>query len=156
MLTIRRAKVKSRSVHSSKRRILVTREYLATRGTKNFWYFCAFLWLFAETIKRAASADVDPAVRNRRCRITVVVQLIDSKNLPVATRFDDGHLTALSNEKHLVIRGNRRREILVDRAVQTTLLDYIPGRRVESDQNPAVVTHVEDTFIKQRRRNLRH
>src|ERR1041385_17577 len=109
-----------------------------------------FVVLLTEGVERAAGSDVDSSVGDRGCRVAFVVELVDGENLPVARGFQDRHLTTLTDQKHFVVSGNRRREILIDRAVQTSLFEYVAGYRIKRDQNAAVVNHVEHVLVKQR------
>ena len=64
--------------------------------------------LFTEGVERAAGANVDVAICNRRSRIALVVQLIYRKHLPITGSFQDRDLATLTNQKYFVIRSNRR------------------------------------------------
>jgi hypothetical protein len=63
---------------------------------------------FAETIQRAASPDVNVTIRDRGRRETFVVQFVHGHDFPLALRFDNGHLSALSDEEDFVVCGNWR------------------------------------------------
>src|SRR2546426_10064216 len=83
--------------------------------------------LFAKTIQGASSSDVNPPVCNRRCREALVIQLVHGEYLPIAGGLQHRHRTALADQENLVVGGNRRREVLVDRTMQAALLNHIAG-----------------------------
>src|SRR6185436_6863740 len=62
--------------------------------------------LFTERVQRAACADVDASVSNRRCRVTLVVEFVDGEHFPLARCLHDRHLTALPDQVNLVIGSN--------------------------------------------------
>src|SRR2546425_3058245 len=104
----------------------------------------ARLALFAKTIERASSSDVNPPIGNRRGREALVVQLVHREYFPVAGGLQHRHLPSLADQENLVVRGDGRREVFINSSMQAPLLDHIAGRRIKRDQNPAVVDHIED------------
>src|SRR5215213_2685286 len=64
--------------------------------------------LFTEGVERAARTDVDASVSDRWGGVAFVVELVDSEHFPVARRFQNGHLTTLTDQKHFIVSGNRR------------------------------------------------
>jgi hypothetical protein len=59
--------------------------------------FVPLVALFSETVKRAAGADVEVAVGNRRCCEALVVELVHCEHFPFARSLQYRHLPALAN-----------------------------------------------------------
>src|SRR6185503_4262966 len=99
---------------------------------------------------------IDASVGDRRGRIALVVELVDCEHFPLTARLQHRYLSRWADQKHFVVSRDGRGEILVDRSVQSSLLDYIARRGIKRDEDAAVVNHVEHALVKQRRWHLRH
>src|SRR5262249_25160502 len=80
-----------------------------------------------ETVQPAARAQVDAAVRNRRRRVDVIVEIVDDDRFEASAWRQHGNLARLAEHENLAVGRDGRRVVVIDRALQTPLADLGPG-----------------------------
>src|SRR4029453_18543611 len=106
-----------------------------------------------EAVHRAAGSDVESVIDDRGCGITLVLEIVERENFPLAIGLEHGHLALLARDVNVAGARDRRGIVRVERARKTTLFEYLSGVRVEAGENPAVLDQVQHASIEQRRGN---